>query len=77
MEALETRCEELQRHLEEAETRMQDRKEKRRSFLLIDQETEDGNCSVRNKNKHCEILVSCSDDERDCMQAYVTAYKLK
>ena len=51
MEALETRCEELQRHLEEAETRMKDRKEKRRSFLLIDQETEDGNCSVRYKKK--------------------------
>ena len=25
------------------------------------------------KNKHCEILVSCSDEERNCMQAYVTA----
>ena len=51
VEALETRCEELQRHLEEAETRMRDRKEKRRSFLLIDQETEDGNCSVRKKRQ--------------------------
>ena len=43
VETLETRCDELQKHLEEAETRMRDRKEKRRSFLLIDQE----NCSVR------------------------------
>ena len=45
VETLENRCEELQKHLEEAETRMRDRKEKRRSFLLVDQE--DGNCSVR------------------------------
>ena len=28
-------------------------------------------------NKHCEILVSCSDKERNCMQAYLTACKLK
>ena len=26
-------------------------------------------------NKHCEILVSCSDKERNCMQALVTACK--
>ena len=56
VEALETRCEELQRHLEEAETRMRDRKEKRRSFLLIDQETEDGNCSVRKKNNEFKVI---------------------
>ena len=43
VETLETRCDELQKHLEEAETRMRVRKEKRRSFLSIDQE----NCSVR------------------------------
>ena len=29
------------------------------------------------KNKHWEILVSCSDDERNCMQAQGTACKLK
>ena len=29
------------------------------------------------KNKHCEILVSCSDEERNCMQAQVTACKLR
>ena len=28
------------------------------------------------KNKHCEILVSCSDEERNCMQAQETACKL-
>ena len=28
-------------------------------------------------NKHCEILVSCSDEDRNCMQAHVTACKLK
>ena len=28
------------------------------------------------QNKHCEILVSCSDKERNCMQAHVTACKL-
>ena len=27
-------------------------------------------------NKHCEILVSCSDEERNCMQAQGTACKL-
>ena len=27
-------------------------------------------------NKHCEILVSCSDKEWNCMQAHGTAYKL-
>ena len=27
-------------------------------------------------NKHCEILVSCSDDERNCMQGQGTACKL-
>ena len=27
-------------------------------------------------NKHCEILVSCSDKERNCMQAHVNAGKL-
>ena len=27
-------------------------------------------------NKHCEILVSCSDKERNCMQAHVTACKV-
>ena len=27
-------------------------------------------------NKHCEILVSCSDRERNCMQAHETACKL-
>ena len=26
-------------------------------------------------NKHCEILVSCSDEERNCMQAQGTACK--
>ena len=45
VETLENRCDELQKHLEEAETRMRDRKEKRRSFLLVGQD--DGNCSVR------------------------------
>ena len=55
MEILENRCEELQRHLEEAETRMRDRK-KRRSFLFIDQDTEDGNCSVRNKTKDLKMI---------------------
>ena len=29
-----------------------------------------------NFNKHCEILVSCSDEERNCMQAQGTACKL-
>ena len=28
------------------------------------------------RNKHCKILVSCSDKERNCMQANVTAFKL-
>ena len=28
------------------------------------------------KNKHCEILVSCSDEERNCMQAHGTSCKL-
>ena len=28
------------------------------------------------KNKHCEILVSCSDKERNCIQAHETACKL-
>ena len=56
MEILENRCEELQRHLEEAETRMRDRKEKRRSILFIDQDTEDGNCSVRNKTKEFKVI---------------------
>ena len=28
------------------------------------------------KNKHCEILVSCSDEERNCLQAQGTACKL-
>ena len=32
--------------------------------------------AIEVKNKHCEILVSCSDDERNCMQADVTACKL-
>ena len=27
-------------------------------------------------NKHCEILVSCSDNERNYMQAYEIACKL-
>ena len=27
-------------------------------------------------NKHCEILVSCSDKERNCIQAHRTACKL-
>ena len=49
VETLENRCDELQKHLEEAETRMRDRKEKRRSFLLVDQE--DGNCSVRKEQE--------------------------
>ena len=44
---------------------------------------------ILSSNKHCEILVSCSDEERtvcklrelhaslcNCMQAYVTACKL-
>ena len=48
METLENRCDELQKHLEEAETRMRDRREKRRSFLLISEDTEEENCSVRN-----------------------------
>ena len=29
-----------------------------------------------NFNKHCEILVSCSDKERNCIQAHGTARKL-
>ena len=29
-----------------------------------------------NRNKHCEILVSCSDKERNCIQAHETACKL-
>ena len=32
---------------------------------------------VSKLNKHCEILVSCSDEERNCMQACVTACKLR
>ena len=28
------------------------------------------------KNKHCEILVSCSDKERNCIQSHGTAGKL-
>ena len=28
------------------------------------------------KNKHCEILVSCSDKESNCMQAHWTSCKL-
>ena len=28
------------------------------------------------KNKHCEILVSCSNKERNCMQAHETACRL-
>ena len=28
------------------------------------------------RNKHCEILVSCSDDKRNCRQAHGTACKL-
>ena len=28
------------------------------------------------RNKHCEILVSCSDKERNCIQAHETACKL-
>ena len=44
---------------------------------------------ILKENKHCEILVSCSDEERtacklrelhanlcNCMQAYVTACRL-
>ena len=27
-------------------------------------------------NKHCEILVSCSDEERNCILAHETACKL-
>ena len=27
-------------------------------------------------NKHCDILVSCSDKESNCMQAFVTAWEL-
>ena len=27
-------------------------------------------------NKHCEILVSCSDEERNCLQAQGTACML-
>ena len=30
-----------------------------------------------NSNKHCEILVSCSDKERNCIQAHEIACKLK
>ncbi len=30
----------------------------------------------RGINKHCEILVSCSDKERNCIQAHGTACKL-
>ena len=33
----------------------------------------DGNIKM---NKHCEILVSCSDKERNCMQACETACTL-
>ncbi len=29
------------------------------------------------RNKHCEILVSCSDEGRNCMQSCVTACKLR
>ena len=29
------------------------------------------------QSKHCEILVSCSDKEMNCMQAHVTACKLR
>ena len=32
---------------------------------------------VSKLNKHCEILVSCSDEERNYMQACVTACKLR
>ena len=35
------------------------------------------NCPKFRKNKHFEILVSCSDEERNCMQAQGTACKLK
>ena len=27
-------------------------------------------------NKHCEILVSCSDEERNCIQAHKTSCKV-
>ena len=30
----------------------------------------------RAQNKHCEILVSCSDKERNCIQVHRTACKL-
>ena len=32
--------------------------------------------SSRESNKHCEILVSCSHKERNCIQAHVTACKI-
>ena len=31
---------------------------------------------VISNNKHCEILVSCSDIERNCMQAHATSCKV-
>ena len=39
--------------------------------------TKPGDKLVRTiQNKHCEILVRCSDKERNCIQAHVTACKL-
>ena len=32
---------------------------------------------VKNYNKHCEILVSCSDKERNCIQAHWTSSMLR
>ena len=33
-------------------------------------------CRGTTDNKHCEILVSCSDKERNCLQAHETACKV-
>ena len=47
VESLENRCDDLQKHLDEAETLMRNRKEKRRSFLLLNSDAEESACSVR------------------------------
>ena len=50
-----------------------------RQELMIFDNSHNTNLQIQHAvitNKHCEILVSCSDKERNCMQALETACKL-
>ena len=47
-----------------------------RSYISLNLSKSNRWCDIINWNKHCEILVSCSDEKRNCMQAEGTACKL-